>query len=188
MPLITPAEYARHRGCSRQSVHVAIKQGKIHRNASGKIDSEAADASWRNPKTEGGRLPAGFKPKFPSDALAEKLKSLPNSQARMDSFDIEDKPDEQGNAMESYMVAKTRRELANAELAEMKAKQLRNELIPIEEFKSRMEKMIVASKSKILGLPSLLKTQMPHLTNQDLKHIDKVLRDSLLELSETELT
>jgi hypothetical protein len=38
--------YARHRGCSQKSVQVAIKSGRINRNAEGLIDSDQADKDW----------------------------------------------------------------------------------------------------------------------------------------------
>ncbi len=38
--------YARHRGVSRQAVHLAIRTGRIRRCADGKIDPVVADREW----------------------------------------------------------------------------------------------------------------------------------------------
>ena len=55
--LITPAEYARRRGVSRQAVAAAINEGRITL-VDGKIDPERADAEWAERTTgrRGGTL------------------------------------------------------------------------------------------------------------------------------------
>lgn len=47
MPLMGINEYARHRECRPYSVQWAIKQGRIHLDANGKINSEEADRLWQ---------------------------------------------------------------------------------------------------------------------------------------------
>lgn len=39
--------YARHRGCSRQAVHLALRTGRIRRTPDGKIDVAEADRMWQ---------------------------------------------------------------------------------------------------------------------------------------------
>ncbi len=46
MPLLSVNEYARHRNVSHQAIGKALKDGRIKKERSGKIDSEKADASW----------------------------------------------------------------------------------------------------------------------------------------------
>lgn len=43
---MTQAQYARHRGVSRQAVLKAVRSGRIRADQEGRIDPEAADASW----------------------------------------------------------------------------------------------------------------------------------------------
>ncbi len=43
MPLMNQAEYAEHRGVSRQAINKLVKAGKLELTADGKIDAEAAD-------------------------------------------------------------------------------------------------------------------------------------------------
>ncbi len=43
---VTPAEYARRRGVTRQAVYNAVKRGVIAVQADGTIDVEAADMAW----------------------------------------------------------------------------------------------------------------------------------------------
>lgn len=45
--MMTQAEYARYRGVSRQAVSKAVQAGRIVLADDGRIDPEAADASWR---------------------------------------------------------------------------------------------------------------------------------------------
>lgn len=46
LPPVTQAEYARHRGVSREAVRKALRNGRIRANANGLIDPAAADAAW----------------------------------------------------------------------------------------------------------------------------------------------
>ena len=46
--------YARHRGCSHVTVLRAIEDGRITRDAAGKIDVGAADADWLRNSTQSG--------------------------------------------------------------------------------------------------------------------------------------
>lgn len=43
---MTQAAYARHRGVSRQAVHLAIKRGKISLSENGLICVREADIAW----------------------------------------------------------------------------------------------------------------------------------------------
>ena len=46
MSELSIAAYARHRGCSRQAVYLALRAGRILRTESRKIDPVAADRAW----------------------------------------------------------------------------------------------------------------------------------------------
>jgi len=46
VPLVSQAEYARHRGVSREAVRKALSVGRIRANAHGLIDPIEADAMW----------------------------------------------------------------------------------------------------------------------------------------------
>ena len=41
-------EYARHRGCYPRAVEIAVKNGRIQRDANGLIDSDQADKDWES--------------------------------------------------------------------------------------------------------------------------------------------
>lgn len=59
---VTQAEYAKHRGVSRQAVHKALRAGRIVVGEDGKIDQEAADAAWKgnsSPQMQPGSLNGG---------------------------------------------------------------------------------------------------------------------------------
>jgi hypothetical protein len=44
--LMTVTEYARHRGCALNAVLYAVKQGRVEREADGRIESDRADHDW----------------------------------------------------------------------------------------------------------------------------------------------
>jgi len=43
---VSPAQYARHRGVSREAVSKALREGRIHADSRGLIDQAAADKAW----------------------------------------------------------------------------------------------------------------------------------------------
>jgi phage terminase Nu1 subunit (DNA packaging protein) len=45
------------------------------------------------------------------------------------------------------------------------------------------EAVVTRARSKFMGIPSKCKQQIPHLSNKDVLIIDKIVRESLLELS-----
>lgn len=101
--LITQAEYAKHRGVSEPAVSKAIKAGRISL-IDGKIDPVAADAQWaRNSRA---RAHVG------------------TSQHQRVGADADDGP-----GAEDYWASRSRRENAEADIATMKAAEMRGELV-----------------------------------------------------------
>ena len=58
---LTQAEYARHRGVSRQAVLKAVRTGRIHLDPEGRIDRQQSDVAWmaNSDPTRGGPRRAG---------------------------------------------------------------------------------------------------------------------------------
>lgn len=228
MPLMTVLEYAKHRGCTKAAVYQNIRRNIIEKTASNKIDSEAADSKWKNPKRE---FITTFQkqPRFPegSDAQKEAINFFmpkkkeekeeqeeeqeeqeeeqdltPTTEIRpfyfrnkKDSVDTRSHDEKEGvefgtepeeeNLMQRYMKAKIYREETTAEATRTKLDILKRDLIPKQEFIERMEKLISIARSKILSIPSSIKTNLPHLSNADIKQIENSIRDCLRQLSES---
>jgi hypothetical protein len=95
---MTIAEYARHRGCDEKAVRKALQEQRITRISTEKrcIDPEVADIQWaKNTRARGdsgGKTP-GAGPKAPGEA--------------------------EGSARDDFTAVRTRRELAEAQMAEI---------------------------------------------------------------------
>lgn len=104
--LITRAQYARHRGCSEQAVHRAIKEGRISL-IDGRIDLAVADLQWeQNTRARTRNATVGAPAPMPGSAKP----AVPP-------------------AATGYADARTRRELAEAELAEIEAATARRTMV-----------------------------------------------------------
>jgi len=136
--MMTQAEYARRRGCSRNAVNKAIKAGKISL-VDRLIDEAEADAAWernRDPRQES-KIAAGA-----SEAVSA-----------YDSSHTEPPPAGDGLAL---TVARTRHEVAKARRAELGVKELEHKLIDGDQAEAAWAGMIKSARQKALLLPSEL--------------------------------
>lgn len=74
MPLVTQAEYARHRGITRQAVSQAVRNGKIVL-IDGKVDVESSDAAWDSGPQMGRVQPDGQARALDKTAISTSLAS-----------------------------------------------------------------------------------------------------------------
>ncbi len=159
MPMMGLREYSRHRGCNLKAVQKALAAGRISK-VGDKIDSEAADAAWA----------ANTDPLAAHRDYAKAANGSANGHAAG--------PDAQS-------LIKTKSEIAALDL---KRKQRQEELdagrlVPVEEFEQRLATVISTSRTKVLSLPSKIKSHLPHLTMKDVATIDRLVRESLEELA-----
>lgn len=68
LPLVSQAEYARHRGVSREAVRKALSVGRIRANANGLIDPTEADAMWAANSSAGSSASPPLAPQAPAPA------------------------------------------------------------------------------------------------------------------------
>jgi hypothetical protein len=109
--LLTQADYARHRGVSKPAVSKAVRAGRITLTAEGMIDATAADAQWaRNSRVRAG---AGRSPSTGAAAPPQE-----------DGADAKPGTDD-------YWASRSRREAAEAELAEIALAEKNNEVIQV---------------------------------------------------------
>ena len=64
-----------------------------------------------------------------------------------------------------------------AKKAELDYKRAASELVDAKEISARFVELITTSRTKLLGLPSKAKAQLPHLTIDDLNMLDAIVRE-----------
>ena len=138
--LVTKAEYARMRGCSEAAVRRAVKDGRISL-IDGRIDPVAADAQWqRNTRVRMGSRPATDTAGAPR---------LPGAALRGDESDLEDDDN-------TYWASKSRRERAEADLAEMKLAEQRGELVRAPDVRAAWARRTAGLREALLQIPARL--------------------------------
>ena len=154
--LMTQAQYAEHRGCSRVAVHKAVKENRISL-IDGKIDANVADIQWaantraRAPSSPpaaaapSGRPGGGSKP---SSSAAD-----PGDPGQVDVLDTP----------EDYWVSRGRREAAEAELAELKLAEQRGNLIQVKAVEVVLSNALAGMREHLLQVSSRL---APLLANE----------------------
>lgn len=156
--LLTQAEYARHRACSREAVRKAVDSGRIKTFGPEKsIDPALADAQWKR-NTRVRVRSARPEPKQSTDAPAVIVAN------------------EVGSSV-SYDEARRRRELAEASIAEMKQAEIEGLLIRSDAVRSAWAAKITGARDALLQIPARL---APVLAAElDLVRVTAVLEDAL---------
>lgn len=140
--LLTQAEYAKHRGCSAVAVHKAVKAGRISL-IDGKIDPAVADIQWaQNTRARVTARPAADAPAAPT--------APPPSQDAPDARPGDD----------DYWQSRSRREAAEASMAELKRDELMGELIRVSAVRAAMINAYTTLREAILNLPARLAPQL----------------------------
>lgn len=116
--LITKSAYARLRGCDEKAVRKAITEGRISL-IDGKIDPAVADIQWaRNTRARASQsAPAG------PGASGDLLGAAPGASAESPSASAAPVPND------GYTAARARREIADAETAEIQLRKLRGDVL-----------------------------------------------------------
>jgi hypothetical protein len=130
--LMRQTEYARHRGVSAAAVSRAIREGRITVQADGRIDPVAADAQW--------------------EANTRK-RADPRSQP-IEASGVSAGHSQAGE--ETYLAARTRREQAEAHLAELRVRQACGELVSAAEVRTEMAVKISALRDRFLNIGARL--------------------------------
>lgn len=131
--LISQAEYAKHRGVSEAAVSKAIKAGRISL-IDGKIDAVAADAQWaRNSRV---RASAGRPPAQPKGDVLDGLDEKPGA--------------------DDYWNSRSRREAAEAELAEIALAEKNGEVIQVKAVEAVWAQSLAAVREHLLQLRARL--------------------------------
>ncbi len=92
-------------------------------------------------------------------------------------------PDVTGS-LEEYQIARTRREAALASLAEDELRKSRGELVEAAGVHERLVTLFTNARTKVLGVPSKARQQLPSLTRAYLAVIEDLLREALEGLAD----
>jgi hypothetical protein len=148
--LLTQAEYAKHRGCSAVAVHKAVKSKRISM-VDGTIDPVVADIQWaQNSRARAGsKAPAEAAPAKPAD------EQLPLAGTDAPA------PGEGGEATkpvrdEAYAESRSRRERAEAEMAELKLQEQLGLVVNADAVRAEYSKHVSAVRDAILQVPGRL--------------------------------
>ena len=146
------------------------------------VDSVAAAQAWR----ESRQNVAARKPAPPGLTLAPAIDSMPIYPSK--SFDAARMPEYRDIPEEDHQAARTRREIAEANLAEMREAEERGKLIQVSAIRATWAARIASTRDALLQIPSRLAPVLAAET--DLAAVTLLLEDeirqALAELSREE--
>jgi hypothetical protein len=152
---MTMAAYARRHGVSKVTVGKWLKRGAL-RMAGELVDVAASDQRLA------GR-PARYRGGAAKDKSRPAAKAAKKPKALVDSL--------------------TRKEAANAELAELRLARERGEWISRAEIWEMWSQIMVAVRQMVLALPNKIAFEIPTLTPNDRATIERICRDDLEDAS-----
>lgn len=168
--------YAAHRksagliGETLSAVQRAIKDGRLSmsltkdsRGHDKIISAEVADREWE----------ANTRPQ-------------PRDPSEVDWAGEDEEPDgyiSMAEAVRLHEVEKWKRARIKRESDELDLGKRRGELIPIDEAKATVINEYTSLKTKLLGLPTRARQRLQHLTTEDVRVIDSLVREALESLS-----
>ncbi len=143
---MTVAEYARHRGCDEKAVRKAVSEGRIsamERDGRKAIDPEVADIQWaRNTRA---RVRTGQEPPVRNPTHPQ-THGLPAG---------DDDPITAPRLL-TYEEARRRRELAEAQKAELQLAELQGDLIRTADVRAAYAKRAAGLRDALLQIPARL--------------------------------
>lgn len=84
----------------------------------------------------------------------------------------------------AFSKARARREFFLAQDAELEFKRKQGKLVDADEVAHLMARMNTEARTKLLAIPSKLKSRIPHLTAEDVKDADALVREVLESLAD----
>lgn len=80
--------------------------------------------------------------------------------------------------------AMARKEAALADMAELDVLERKGELVPVADARAQVVDKFTVVKTKILSVPSRLAQRLPHVSADDVRVIEDLIREALEELSD----
>lgn len=178
-------DYARRRGVSPMAVSRAVTAGRLTksvvRDANGdpKIaDADLADLEWEA-TTDYSRAPGAVKERAAAERRGEAKGAGPGKKQpepkRSHPVVVDDgMPEELSLAEES-----AKEKFWKARLAELDFKKRSGELVDAKAMEAQLADCFTSVRTKLLGLPTRAKQQLPHLTASDVTLLDSFVREAL---------
>lgn len=156
--LVSVSEYARLRGCSEGAVRKAVLHRRISMQDGG-IDPVAADAQWAK----------NTRPRAANKTANGGSQAIPENAATSSP-----------KASDGYWASKSRREAAEAAMAELKLAEMRGDLVRVDDIRSALSRRVAGVREALLQLPARV---VPVLAaNPDARAMNKVLRVELIRV------
>jgi phage terminase Nu1 subunit (DNA packaging protein) len=171
--MLSVREYARRRGVALSSVQEAIKSGRLMScvaknprtgRVEGIISKDLADAEWAR-NTDATKIPVTVVAAKAARAADASGTAVSGVSARL-------------------VDERARKERTLADLAELKLKRLRGQLVEVRLVQNAVVGMVVEARTKLLGVPTRLKNSRPSLTLDDIKAVDLLIREVLEDLAD----
>ncbi len=159
MAHITPSEWARRQGFSRQYAHRLIQDGLVTRT-DGKIDEAQANAAL-TAKREPTRMQQRFQATLPRDHSLHQL----------------------------WLKARIKNELTKGNMLQLEAKTRQGKFIPLTQVQRLLEKVCAISRDRLLTLPDRLQHELVSITDATAIHatLTNAIREALTALSDIDL-
>jgi hypothetical protein len=148
---MTQAEYAKHRGVSAVAVHKAVKAGRISLIGD-KIDPEVADIQWAK-NTRARQRPDGA---APAPSPIEAAASAPGDSGQAP-------PPAQPDT--GYTAARARREVAEAEQAEIELRRKKGELVLREDVDRAFREIMREVRDRLMATAKRTAAEVSSLTS-----------------------
>ena len=177
--------YARQRGVSHQAVLRAIARGRLQTSlivvagVTKIADRARADQEWAA-NTDLSKAPDHIKARA---AALEGDQDPEATTAEGDAPAAAAEGDEPASLANSSAIEKHWK----AKLAELHYKQRAGELVHAADMTAAIAEAFSTLRTKLLGLPSKAKQQLPHLTLSDLATLDSIVRETLEALAAADL-
>lgn len=186
--------YARHRGVSHTAVQRAIARGRLSRslgkNAAGEwriVDVALADREF-DANGDLTRAPSVIKEREAARIAGGTPPVPPVPPVPSDDESVEEPPPDgdPGSVPAGKMTlaeAAAQEKAWRARLAELQYREKTGELVDARAVEMKTVEVFTRCRTKLLGVPSKLKTRLPHLSPADLRAIDAEMRAALEELA-----
>jgi phage terminase Nu1 subunit (DNA packaging protein) len=80
-------------------------------------------------------------------------------------------------------VSNAKRAAALAALAELELAERKRDLIPAADVAAKFVEVVTSAKNKLLGVPARVKQRLPHISADDVRVIDDLVREALEDLA-----
>ena len=191
-PPLSPQAYANHRGVSLPTIRRAIRRGRLKKSvamidgfprivdvALADQEMEASADHTTTPPAVRERVEARPPKAAPTPAPAPR----PPPPARPRTPREDDEPPDVSDSMtmaEASVVEKRWR----ARLVQLEYRKKAAELVEAKDVEAEWLKLVLAARTKLLGVATRARQRLPHLKNSDVAEIDAIVREALDALSE----